>query len=126
MILGVIALFVALVLVLQLFTREIKGGIQSTAVTVFGVIYITLFFSHIILMKAPKFAVMGALQGPWRTTRPLGLIKNHFPSDSYPSRLAIPPRCDEIVTIPGILHYNGHAQGVSTIDPAVFRASRSA
>ncbi len=44
--------FLAVILVIQLFGRPIKGGIYSLAVTVFGVIYIVFFFSHIIFMKA--------------------------------------------------------------------------
>jgi phosphatidate cytidylyltransferase len=48
----VLTLFTAAVLVYQVFRRPLKGGIYSLAVTVFGVIYIVLFFSHIILIKA--------------------------------------------------------------------------
>jgi phosphatidate cytidylyltransferase len=51
-ILAFIALFLGIILVIQLFGRPIKGGIYSLAVTVFGIIYIVFFFSHIILMKA--------------------------------------------------------------------------
>lgn len=47
-----LALFLSVILIIQLFWRPIKGGIYSVAVTVFGVIYIVFFFSHIILMKA--------------------------------------------------------------------------
>ncbi len=47
-----LALFLGVILVIQLFGRPIKGGIYSLAVTVFGVIYIVFFFSHIIFMKA--------------------------------------------------------------------------
>ena len=48
----VLAHFTAAVLVYQVFWRPLKGGIYSLAVTVFGVIYIVVFFSHIILIKA--------------------------------------------------------------------------
>jgi len=51
-IMGIIILFMAVVLLLQVFTRHIKGGIYSMAVTAFGIIYIVFFFSHIILMKS--------------------------------------------------------------------------
>ncbi|MBN2401522.1 MAG: phosphatidate cytidylyltransferase [Spirochaetes bacterium] len=51
-VLAFIALFLSIILVIQLFGRSIKGGIYSLAVTVFGVIYIAFFFSHIIFMKA--------------------------------------------------------------------------
>jgi phosphatidate cytidylyltransferase len=51
-ILAFIALFLGIILVIQLFGRPIKGGIYSLAVTVFGIIYIVFFFSHIIFMKA--------------------------------------------------------------------------
>lgn len=48
----VLTLFTAALLVYQVFWRPLKGGIYSLAVTVFGVIYIAVFFSHIILIKA--------------------------------------------------------------------------
>jgi phosphatidate cytidylyltransferase len=47
----VVAFFVA-VMISQIFTRPIKGGIFSLSVTVFGVMYIALFFSHIILVRS--------------------------------------------------------------------------
>jgi phosphatidate cytidylyltransferase len=47
-----LALFLSVILVIQLFGRQIKGGIYSLAVTVFGVVYIVFFFSHIIFLKA--------------------------------------------------------------------------
>ncbi len=47
-----VCLFLGVVLIAQLFFRPIKGGIYSLSATVFGVIYIVFFFSHIILMKA--------------------------------------------------------------------------
>jgi phosphatidate cytidylyltransferase len=46
--------FVAVILVQQLFTRPLKGGISALAVTVFGVMYIVLSISHIILLKSMK------------------------------------------------------------------------
>jgi phosphatidate cytidylyltransferase len=49
------AIIVALtgsILALQIFQRPLKGGTYSLAVTLFGVILIPLFFSHIILMKS--------------------------------------------------------------------------
>lgn len=49
--------FVAVILVLQLFTRPIKGGSYSLAVTVFGVIYIVFSISHLILLKSLKDGV---------------------------------------------------------------------
>jgi len=45
-------LFIAVILVQQLFTRPLKGGSYSLAVTVFGVMYIVLSISHIILLKS--------------------------------------------------------------------------
>lgn len=51
-ILAFIALFLGIILIIQLFGRPIKGGIYSLAVTVFGVVYIVFFFSHIIFIKA--------------------------------------------------------------------------
>ncbi len=50
--LAFVAIFLGLILVLQLFGRPIKGGIYSLAVTIFGVVYIVFFFSHIIFIKA--------------------------------------------------------------------------
>ncbi|MCP4129888.1 MAG: phosphatidate cytidylyltransferase [bacterium] len=51
-IMGLIAVFLAIILALQVFKRPIQGGTYSTAVTVMGIIFIVLPFSHIILMKA--------------------------------------------------------------------------
>ncbi len=51
---AVLALFLAVMLITQIFKRPIKGGIYSLAITVFGIIYIVFSFSHIILMKALK------------------------------------------------------------------------
>ncbi len=50
-------IFVAVILVQQLFTRPLKGGIYSLAVTVFGVMYIVLSISHLILLKSMKDGV---------------------------------------------------------------------
>jgi phosphatidate cytidylyltransferase len=47
-----IALFLAAIIVRQVFTRKIAGGIFSIAVTLFGVVYIVFFFSHIILVRS--------------------------------------------------------------------------
>ncbi len=49
--------FVGALLVLQLFTRPLKGGIYSIAVTVFGVIYIVFSMSHLILLKSLRDGV---------------------------------------------------------------------
>ncbi len=46
--------FVAVILAQQLFTRPLKGGSYSLAVTVFGVMYLVLSISHIILLKSLK------------------------------------------------------------------------
>lgn len=43
---------VAALLIYRLFAKPLKGGIYSLAVTAFGVLYIVLFFSHTILIKA--------------------------------------------------------------------------
>lgn len=44
--------FAAALLVLQLFTRPLKGAAYSLGVTVFGVFYIVLSMSHLILLKS--------------------------------------------------------------------------
>lgn len=49
--------FTAAILVQQLFTKPLKGGIYSLAVTVFGVMYIVLSISHLILLKSMKDGV---------------------------------------------------------------------
>lgn len=49
---AIIFLFLAVILVLQVFKRSIRGGIYSVSVTSFGVLYIVFSFSHIILVKA--------------------------------------------------------------------------
>lgn len=51
---GLIVLFMAVILALQLFTRPLKGGSYSIAVTAFGVLYIVLSISHLILLKSLK------------------------------------------------------------------------
>ncbi len=45
-------IFTMIILSLQLFTRPLRGGVYSISVTIFGLMYIVLFFSHIILIKA--------------------------------------------------------------------------
>jgi len=51
-VLGAITLFVAVLHVLQLVKNKIKGSTYSLSVTLFGVVYIVLFFSHIMLLKS--------------------------------------------------------------------------
>lgn len=51
LVMGLVAVAVALVLVLQMFTRPLAGAAYSTGVTVLGLVFIVLFFSHIMLMK---------------------------------------------------------------------------
>lgn len=51
-ILLIVALFLMFIMVRQIFTRQIEGGIESLSVTVFGVVYIAVFFSHIILIRS--------------------------------------------------------------------------
>ena len=51
-VMGVMTLFLSVMLVLQLFTRPLKGAAYSLGVTLFGLVYIVFSFSHIILMKA--------------------------------------------------------------------------
>ncbi|HRS62109.1 MAG TPA: phosphatidate cytidylyltransferase, partial [Spirochaetota bacterium] len=46
--------FIATVLILQLFTRPLKGAAYSLGVTLFGVFYIVLSLSHLILLKSLK------------------------------------------------------------------------
>ena len=48
----VITLFIAVTFCFQLFSRKIDGAIYSLGVTLFGVVFIVMFFSHIILIKA--------------------------------------------------------------------------
>lgn len=45
-------LFIAVILVLQLFTRPLRGAAYSLGITVFGVFYIVLSVSHLILIKS--------------------------------------------------------------------------
>ena len=49
-----VVLFIMAIGVVQIFRRPVKGGIFSLGVTLFGVMYIVFFFSHIILIKALK------------------------------------------------------------------------
>ncbi len=51
---GTAVVFMAVILVLQLFTRPLKGGAYSMGVTAFGVMYIVVSVSHLVLMKALK------------------------------------------------------------------------
>jgi phosphatidate cytidylyltransferase len=51
-VMGVLALFLSVILALQLFTRPLKGAAYSLGVTLFGLVYIVFSFSHIILMKS--------------------------------------------------------------------------
>lgn len=51
-VLCVIALFMTVMMAQQLFTRPLKGAAYSMGVTLFGVMYIVFFFSHIILLKS--------------------------------------------------------------------------
>lgn len=51
-ILCVITVIMVTVFALQIFTRPLKGAIHSVAVTIFGVVFIPFFFSHMILLKA--------------------------------------------------------------------------
>jgi phosphatidate cytidylyltransferase len=51
-IMGFLVLLTAILLVLQLLTRPLHGGIYSLAVTLFGIMYIVLFTSHILLLKS--------------------------------------------------------------------------
>jgi len=55
-IIGFFVLVTAVFLVQQLLTRPLKGGIYSLAVTLFGIMYIVLSMSHIILLKSLKDA----------------------------------------------------------------------
>lgn len=51
-IIALVAVLIGVIAAAQLFRRPIQNGIYSLAVTVFGVVFIALFFSHIILIKA--------------------------------------------------------------------------
>lgn len=51
-ILCVISVFMVVILAMQLFTRPLKGGTYSIAVTAFGVLYIVLSISHLILLRS--------------------------------------------------------------------------
>lgn len=47
-----IVVFIAAMIIYRLFAKPLAGGIYSTAVTIFGVLYIVLFFSHTILIRS--------------------------------------------------------------------------
>ncbi|OHD69522.1 MAG: hypothetical protein A2W19_00480 [Spirochaetes bacterium RBG_16_49_21] len=49
---GAVAVFLSGILILQLFTRPLKGAAYSLGVTLFGLVYIVFSFSHIILLKS--------------------------------------------------------------------------
>lgn len=51
-IMGFIVLFIVFVLIFQVFARPIKESSRSISLTIFGVLFIVFFFSHIILMKS--------------------------------------------------------------------------
>jgi len=53
-IMGFFILLIAILLVQQLFTRPLNGGIYSLAVTLFGIMYIVLSMSHMLLLKSLK------------------------------------------------------------------------
>jgi len=48
---AIIVFSIITIFIIQIFTRPLKGGIYSVAVTIFGFIFIVLSFSHIILLK---------------------------------------------------------------------------
>ncbi len=56
-ILSLLFLLVVTVMVLQLFSRPLKGASYSVAVTVLGVVFIVLFSSHLVLLKSLKDGV---------------------------------------------------------------------
>ena len=49
---GLFVAMIAILLVQQLLTRKLNGGIYSLAVTLFGVMYIVLSMSHILLLRS--------------------------------------------------------------------------
>ncbi len=49
---GILALFLIIVMIIQVWRRPLEGGIFSISVSLFGLFYIVIGFSHIILMKA--------------------------------------------------------------------------
>ncbi|HEY1404972.1 MAG TPA: phosphatidate cytidylyltransferase [Spirochaetota bacterium] len=51
-IIALLAVLLVFIMARQIFMREIKGGIFSLAVTLFGVVFIALFFAHIILVRS--------------------------------------------------------------------------
>lgn len=52
LILAAITFFIAATLILQLFTRPLKGGTYSIAVTAFGLFYVVFTISHFILLRS--------------------------------------------------------------------------
>jgi len=51
-IIGILVLFFMVIVILQVFTRPLKGASYSMGTTIFGIMYIVVSFSHIILMKS--------------------------------------------------------------------------
>lgn len=51
-IMGGVALFLSIIIALQLFTRPLRGASYSLGVTLFGLVFIVFSFSHIILLKS--------------------------------------------------------------------------
>ena len=49
---ALLVIFFCAIMIIQIFRRPIQGGIFAVTTTVFGVIYIVLFFSHIILIRS--------------------------------------------------------------------------
>ena len=49
---AVLVVFFCAIMIVQIFRRPIQGGIFAITTTVFGVIYIVVFFSHIILIRS--------------------------------------------------------------------------
>ena len=49
---SIIAFLIAVSFCIQLFNRSIDGAIYSLGATLFGVVFIVMFFSHIILIKS--------------------------------------------------------------------------
>lgn len=54
LILGVVVFSLAGIMLYNLFKRPLKGTMYSLGITVLGVVFVVLFFSHIILMKSLK------------------------------------------------------------------------
>ncbi len=51
-IMGGVALFLSIIIALQLFTRPLRGASYSMGVTLFGLVFIVFSFSHIIRLKS--------------------------------------------------------------------------